>query len=746
VHVNLDEEPDSRIKIFSKSAKDSTHDRRKLHDTLRKCLRIEEPNCAFKKRCIIIGEMVVFSNKEQQILEFHHIRKHVSRSGVFLGTDVDSQIREGEHLMIVFFDLLLVDDDLTLRRPYLERRERLSTLITKRKGYAITAERIIIDFSKQNHAQDLLCHQFAAALAHRTEGLVLKPLDMPYFSLGSDENSGLRDYIIKLKKDYLQELGGERDVADFAVIGASFDPKLVHKSNAGNIPFTTFHLGCLVNKEEALRFGYRPLFEVVGMIDLDQCIPSSELKTLNDHGRFCSKPFVRVGQRLKIAAEIGFDVILDQNLSSKMDVVWSDPCVVEVLGSAFEKPANKSYFMLRHPRILKVHLDRTWKEATCMEELKNLADESRLEPECGASQEMSQLVRTLLGKFSRKQKRERLRAVSQSQSEPTTSQATTTRTTPSSAKSSPSLRRERVSPNSKNTSPILVRVDTIDLRPGEPQLADATKCSPDLASKAATDSLPTPKGSALECGPSTIHARGQRNPRKRPSDESLPFPPRKRVARDQNRQPRSERTLADISNNKAPQQSTTKFIRTSKSAKPMDRNIVLHSTSVGCHWLNCPFSNAVVYLSPCISNQKWVSDNLLRSHGTERTSDLQHWQRDNIEVSRRGPIVAESSAWPSMQKIVLVEKKRQESTWALVERIRELGVRDEILFFDWRLLEDMEDWKSVEEQGNKEFSPQRFEKMAKKHLYGRTIWLPENEGIAFFNQDIASIPRSWLLH
>ena len=90
IHIDL-AKGESCIQIFSKSGKESTKDRQRLHKSIKQSLRIGKPDCGFKKKCIVEGEMVVYSDQEGRIMDFHKIRKHVSRSGSFLGTDLDSQ-------------------------------------------------------------------------------------------------------------------------------------------------------------------------------------------------------------------------------------------------------------------------------------------------------------------------------------------------------------------------------------------------------------------------------------------------------------------------------------------------------------------------------------------------------------------------------------------------------------------------------------------------------------------------------
>lgn len=89
IHIEVCRE--GSIKIFSKNGKDATNDRWRLCDSIKKSLGIGHRDCIISRNCILEGEMVVWSDAKKDILEFHHIRKHVSRSGSFLGTNSDSQ-------------------------------------------------------------------------------------------------------------------------------------------------------------------------------------------------------------------------------------------------------------------------------------------------------------------------------------------------------------------------------------------------------------------------------------------------------------------------------------------------------------------------------------------------------------------------------------------------------------------------------------------------------------------------------
>lgn len=90
IHIDLSKGEDC-VLIFSKSGKNSTTDRTGVHDAIKQSLCIGKNNCKFSKNCILEGELLVWSDRTTEILDFHKIRKHVSRSGSFLGTEKDSQ-------------------------------------------------------------------------------------------------------------------------------------------------------------------------------------------------------------------------------------------------------------------------------------------------------------------------------------------------------------------------------------------------------------------------------------------------------------------------------------------------------------------------------------------------------------------------------------------------------------------------------------------------------------------------------
>lgn len=89
IHVDLTDKR-SPVRIFSKSGKESTQDRSGIFSILEKSLRIGSEQCKFSHRCILEGELVVWSEKRGEIADFHKLRRFLPRSGTLIGVDNDS--------------------------------------------------------------------------------------------------------------------------------------------------------------------------------------------------------------------------------------------------------------------------------------------------------------------------------------------------------------------------------------------------------------------------------------------------------------------------------------------------------------------------------------------------------------------------------------------------------------------------------------------------------------------------------
>jgi len=360
IHVDVTRR-DQQIQIFSKSGKDSTADRSGLHDTLKQCLNLGNETCVFSSRCILEGEMIIWSDRDKIILPFHNIRKHVSRSGSFLGTSADSLPHHYEHLMILFYDVLQVDNDSCLQCTHTSRRRLLERIVSQLPGRAELAAQLIIDFASPQAPEQLRNH-YANAITNRWEGLVLKPLDEPYFGRAKRSLGDPPSCWLKLKKDYITGLG---DTADFAVVGAGYCVKAAARCPLTDLRWTHFHIGCLKNKDAVIQLGAKPQYVILDAIH--QSLGTKDLQYLNQHGQFRC---VKIDSADCVGA---FNLEYASWEGPSMTVAFQKPFVFEIMGGGFVKLANSEYYALRWPRVLKIHQDRHWKESVSLDELQSLA-------------------------------------------------------------------------------------------------------------------------------------------------------------------------------------------------------------------------------------------------------------------------------------------------------------------------------------------------------------------------------------
>jgi DNA ligase-4 len=215
----------------------------------------------------------------------------------------------------------------------------------------------MIDFSFPD-AYDKLSRAFARAITQRWEGLVLKAYDGPYFSLNGSHSH------IKLKKDYIPGLG---DAADFAIVGGRRDAKVEQELGIGKLWWTSFYIGCLLNKNDVCRFNARPEFLIVDTIGAHG-ISNRDFLFLNRHGYYREVPFAHYISEYRVELDLG-QILPPTDL-------FKDPFVVELVGAGFDKTANSRYYTLRFPRIQKVHQDRSFKDTVSLVEMQELARQS----------------------------------------------------------------------------------------------------------------------------------------------------------------------------------------------------------------------------------------------------------------------------------------------------------------------------------------------------------------------------------
>nr|POE72860.1 uba domain-containing protein 7 [Quercus suber] len=700
LHIRVDRSTDPKtwITIFSKGGKDSTADRKALHATLVKCLRLGQQNCKIKRKAILLGELVVCKGNDNAPLPFEKIRQHVTRSGRSLGTKADSQADLDEHLAVSFFDLLLWDDEIVLQRSVEERRNLLRELYQKIPGRVFGAEWRIVDFAEPG-AEDQLLIQFAASIAQRCEGLVLKPCGVPYVNLGQCVKSHLDGYI-KLKKDYMEGLGDE---ADFAIVGASYNAQRAVKHSLPGLQWTDFHLGCLLNKNDVQRYEtVRPRFMIVDTISHNACIPMPILQSMNTVGQYSTSKNIDGEQPAAFDVKIG--------AGCRIDAIFDTPMIVEVLGSGFVKLPNCEFFMLRHARMRKLHEDRSWKSTVSFQELQEQARISRTPPEDSESQETRRRVTELKRRCVRKL--ERQRAVTPS----SVRVSSTLRSSSASLPSEPENLRSAAAMQAKvlqlsHQQHMLKPSRHGNLRLAENPMAHSKRSLEDY------DVLQDFSIKRLKANSGTLEKRFRAKACL--SDASSPLADITNVAR--NDQRRTEAELSPISASSA----TTDLSRTPLRNSPDSGSSIRTDTPPSsppcpyaeiatCDSSSCMFSRTVIYIAPCISSNSHIAQTLLAKHNALIVPSISHWDRDSFAHKPLTAIISESQAYADMRKVVLVERNEEQSFKHVTKEIMALNqgaFREQVEVWDWRVLEEPSCARHSLERPN-----------AIKHLLGATVF------------------------
>ncbi|KAI2643147.1 hypothetical protein GGS21DRAFT_494976 [Xylaria nigripes] len=704
IHVDLSKPQSNCIQIFSKSGKDSTADRINLHKVILDSLRIGNKDCSFTKGCILEGELVVYSTKERRILPFHTIRKHVSRSGSFLGTGNDSPAHESEHLMIVYYDMLLIDEQSLLGMKNSERFQLLSRIVTSQQGYAELVSRTTICTAEPSAAADLR-ELFAQCLSSRSEGLVLKP-DEPYIDFNS-QHGYYGCCNIKLKKEYIQGWG---DVGDFAVIGATYDTAKAREYNIPNLRWTHFFIGCLENNDQARAKTEAPLFRVTNIVELTGPV----LSTFWEQGNPVSVPY-----------EDNTSIQLNLNgsvLAKKPTVIFPSPLVFDMRCFSFDKEPNTNFWCMRFPQVSKVHHDRSYLDTISFSELQEIAEEAKRVPAEEDSQEMRQWLKALEGMDREGPSQTTTCSDGHLSSAPSTSSHTarqrvhdkstlaipsadgviavpeeirhtsTTVTASNPAKRSPP--EDSGSTQSPKRYQRLSGISSMDSSPNMPQSATTTRtCHREPLGLVDTNTLETRltgsehSSSALPVSVPSVHDEADAPSKKTSSSLPAAYDSASEIG------PPLPKENAKIGPN--PAMSTTDQTRTDDA---------IHSCSVAGD--ECTLASCSILLSPCIAGYALVTEDLLGRHGiVEKFLDPRAWDArpsdrsmcDSTAESSKNPSTPQTTAESKRQvrKICLVESKRKQATEAFLRTIKEAdirrkdGKREWVTVYDWRVLESI---------------------------------------------------------
>ncbi|KAG5924774.1 hypothetical protein E4U61_006947 [Claviceps capensis] len=362
--------------------------------------KIDGEYCQFHHDCILEGELVVHddvvgslnladlhsydtdtaASQEDKIMPFHKIRNHIARRGRLINVDLDSPLRSHENLMIVFYDILYLDQQSFLDVCRSKRFEILKRTVRCDSGRAELVRRTVVDFHRPTGASELR-KAFAKVITAKGEGLVLKP-DGPYFDF-HNRKQGPAGFCIKLKKEYIGTFG---DVGDFAVVGAGYNPSKAKLYKIPNLAWTVFYLGCLTNKEEVRRWGAIPEFTVVSAVE----IPESLLKTFMVHCHTMHVP-------LDMSATTKLHIPTGIEADAPLEFAFQSPPVFDMRCFSFDKPGNVGFWTLRFPTVSKIHFDRDFSDAITFDELQAMAKEARATPDLEDSQENIHWIAQLEG-------------------------------------------------------------------------------------------------------------------------------------------------------------------------------------------------------------------------------------------------------------------------------------------------------------------------------------------------------------
>ncbi|KAI0157693.1 hypothetical protein GGR57DRAFT_52539 [Xylariaceae sp. FL1272] len=702
IHIDV-RKPYKPIQIFSKSGKDSTSDRHNLHSAIRDSLKLGKEDCPLKKGCILEGELVVYSTLEEKILPFHKIRKHVNRSGSFLGTKNDSQPHDYEHLMIVYYDALLIDDTSLLDMKNSERFRRLSSIIAPRQGYAEFVSRTVIKTSGPK-AANRLREIFAQCILARGEGIVIKP-DEPYFDFTRTRTS-YRCGNIKLKKEYMEGCG---DIGDFAVVGASYDPATAKKHGIDNLQWTHFYIGCLESENEARDPTAIPQFRVTNTVELSGPL----LREFWAQPALISVPY---GEHNGIVLSFTHTPGL-----KRPAVVFPEPLVFDMRCFAFDKEPNTNFWSMRFPQVSKIHYDRSYRDTISFSELQAIAKKAREVPDEEDSQEMRQWVAKL-----EKLDRRGNKADTASQSSTTTatslSSLSTTSSEPSRGSASDHLPTPPTSSLPEAPDPLMddenIPTPTASMSgtkrasPGSPETSPSTKRprkQSDTSSQSSQQNSSTGDTSVRSDHREPLSQVDANISEQKDSSHPLPplppAPPKHEVSK--------ATQIHDASSSPADYQTASEMRSSSpiRAKLPTPRAVIsrTQSTPSTCAGASskCLFANCSILVSPCISSYAWVMDDLFKHHGiTNYLLDPRVWKIPEESQGTTATQVATStqSADGSSQqkkrrtrKICLVEPQRQEATEAFIQQIEDAdlqrsgGNRDWVTVYDWRVLEFMKE-------------------------------------------------------
>ncbi|KAG6839641.1 hypothetical protein C0991_000589 [Blastosporella zonata] len=374
------------ITIFSKSKRDSTKDRKAVHEVIYRAVGLSKGSVDGQSRVranvILDAEMVVFDGTKiegrghpspsflywsiiEETAAGVRKRKHIQSEANYEGFSQASKgthYSDNLHLGLVFFDILSLNDKSLLMTPYRRRREILESIIQVTPGECILADRIPVGVSGVDHREEsqiiALDKVFAESIATHQEGLVLKGDDTKYHDFYTPW--------VKLKKDYIDGYG---DTVDMVVVGVAWERERGRVLRVGPSTMTTFYIGAVVNSEEFNRQpSLQPHLQVYFTVSyglsprLWQGYVYTQIIVVNSS----------LGPQKTSALKYTFSLL--QGLAPPKFIL-KEPLLAELYGAGFTKAQNSKDYELRFPRVTKIYRpnDRPWTEGINLKDLDQMA-------------------------------------------------------------------------------------------------------------------------------------------------------------------------------------------------------------------------------------------------------------------------------------------------------------------------------------------------------------------------------------
>lgn len=600
--------------------------------------------------------------------------------------------------MIIYFDILMLDDDTFLPLRHSERFRRLTELIECKKGVAEVVQRQVIDFSDRDAASTLR-RAFGQFIVSNEEGLVLKP-DDPYFDFSSTKHRfGCSN--IKLKKEYFQGFG---DVGDLAIVGGRYEPAAAKSFRIPNVKWTHFYLGCLENKEQVQRWAVQPRFVVLNVVEL---------------GAPLMETFARCTNPEAVPVEKGTTALRIEpgTANGKWPThVFTNPPVCDIRCFSFHKQGNTGFWSLRFPTVTKFHLDRSILDVMTFGELQELAEADKGNVPVADSQELEKCIALLRKADPKGARRDR------------SSQSTTI----TSSSTSPASARLSKSPNKSPPPPPTCKSQTAQRAVVLPEQGAMTPPRSSAVAGEAQENLasqsPGNKSSRKHGLPESPEKATHR-PAKRAKVTTTPLSSSLPSSQTLDSSPRARRRpLGDISassgrvntlsgehqhrsgavfhsqpqlnmeqgkNNDVPETDNlvTDLFCDSKvqlpSDKPPDPSNNARRYPCNVSGAFCPFSNFSAIIAPDVPDRDKLEE-LLSRHGIKCVGhDPEEWK----------PLDGPQN---SQVKLALVQARDKEATLEFFQQVEDVGLewqrgkREFVEVYDWRMLEPLTEREAMQ--------------------------------------------------